>query len=91
MLNVIRCSQVIAIHDGFKGTRRWFDFPSSTSFQDFPIDANSTTTLDSYRGYGGERAGPGGMDRVAIDSHRYLAFSEPDLRSVREQVLKVSS
>ncbi|BGP44001.1 hypothetical protein JCM10450v2_008217 [Rhodotorula kratochvilovae] len=29
-----------------------------------------------------------GLDRVALDSHRYLAFAEPDLRSVREQVLK---
>ena len=30
-----------------------------------------------------------GLDRVVYDSHRYLAFTEPDLRSVREQVLKV--
>ncbi|GAA5946560.1 hypothetical protein JCM3775_002138 [Rhodotorula graminis] len=29
-----------------------------------------------------------GLDRVAYDSHRYLAFTEPDLRSVRQQVLK---
>lgn len=83
-------AQVIAIHDGFKGTRRWFDFPSSSSFQDFPIDKNSNTISGSYPVYEAERDRSGGMDRVAIDSHRYLAFSEPDLRSVREQVLKVS-
>ncbi|GAA5948538.1 hypothetical protein JCM3765_004915 [Sporobolomyces pararoseus] len=82
---------IIAIHDGFKGTRRWFDFPATDQFRDFPaLDENFHYSEQSY----GVAKSPkkvrqrGGMDRVAIDSHRYLAFSEPDTRSVREQILK---
>ncbi|GAA5823216.1 hypothetical protein JCM3770_004326 [Rhodotorula araucariae] len=59
----------LAIHDGFKGTRRWFHF------LEMPSPVASAPAVD-------------GLDRVALDSHRYLAFTEPDLRSVREQVLK---
>ncbi|GAA5939575.1 hypothetical protein JCM1841_001513, partial [Sporobolomyces salmonicolor] len=62
----------LAFHDGFKGTHRWYDFSSSEAFQ------SSSSPGPSL----------GGMDRVALDSHRYLAFGEPDLRSLREQVLK---
>ncbi|GAA5977023.1 hypothetical protein JCM5350_007531 [Sporobolomyces pararoseus] len=82
---------IIAIHDGFKGTRRWFDFPTTDQFRDFPaVDEKFYYSEQSY----GVDANlkkvkqTGGLDRVAIDSHRYLAFSEPDTRSVREQILK---
>ncbi|GAA5878108.1 hypothetical protein JCM1840_002243, partial [Sporobolomyces johnsonii] len=62
----------LAFHDGFKGTHRWYDFSSSRAFHSPSSPGPSL----------------GGMDRVAMDSHRYLAFGEPDLRSLREQVLK---
>ncbi|GAA5824284.1 hypothetical protein JCM10212_001342 [Sporobolomyces blumeae] len=79
---------VLALHDGFKGTRRWFDFALSPSFQDFAYDRSlvppETRAKEKWRMW----TRMGGLDRVAIDSHRYLAFAEPDLRSVREQVLK---
>ncbi|GAA5909543.1 uncharacterized protein JCM6883_003985 [Sporobolomyces salmoneus] len=86
---------MIAIHDGFKGTRRWYDFASSPQFRDFPV--YSSSAVDAIRTNGtastssleqGKFKMAGGLDRVAIDSHRYLAFSEPDTRSVREQILK---
>ncbi|GAA6009550.1 hypothetical protein JCM11491_003600 [Sporobolomyces phaffii] len=81
---------VIAMHDGFKGTRRWFDFPTTTDFRDFamPTDGRSDTAVNDTGLILASTKMVGGMDRVAIDSHRYLAFSEPDTRSVRDQVLK---
>ncbi|TNY20169.1 glycoside hydrolase superfamily, partial [Rhodotorula diobovata] len=62
---------LLAFADGFKGTRRWYNFLETPA----PKKAHAKHALD-------------GLDRVAWDSHRYLAFAEPDLRSVREQVLK---
>ncbi|GAA5828569.1 hypothetical protein JCM11251_000855 [Rhodosporidiobolus azoricus] len=57
----------LAFHDGFKGTRRWYNF-----LEERPSSKSSLN----------------GLDRVALDSHRYLAFAEPDLREVRDQVMK---
>ncbi|BGP04020.1 Glycoside hydrolase family 5 protein [Rhodotorula toruloides ATCC 204091] len=69
----------LAFHDGFKGTRRWYHFLDTPSPD--TVAAETPTTS-------GDFVGISGMDRVGLDSHRYLAFAEPDLRSVREQVMK---
>ncbi|GAA6002079.1 uncharacterized protein JCM10292_001836 [Rhodotorula paludigena] len=68
----------LALHDGFKGTRRWYHFLDTAP-------GDGTVRGDALKG------STDGLDRVALDSHRYLAFAEPDLRSVREQVLKPCS
>ncbi|TKA50078.1 hypothetical protein B0A53_06463 [Rhodotorula sp. CCFEE 5036] len=75
---------VIVIHDGFKGTRRWAHFlETQTSFR---VNVNV-----KGRPIGGGGGGPtrnkhkvetktrwiAGLDRVALDSHRYMAFLEP--------------
>ncbi|GAA5970276.1 hypothetical protein JCM11641_001645 [Rhodosporidiobolus odoratus] len=71
----------LALHDGFKGTRRWHNFLEEQP----PSSSNSNTALTRRASSTGAR---NGLDRVALDSHRYLAFAEPDLRDVREQVMK---
>ncbi|GAA5863875.1 hypothetical protein JCM8547_006091, partial [Rhodosporidiobolus lusitaniae] len=71
----------LALHDGFKGTRRWYNFLESRPLRSSP---------SSSSGSGMQKFGSSvdGLDRVALDSHRYLAFAEPDLREVGEQVMK---
>ncbi|GAA6019696.1 hypothetical protein JCM10207_009231 [Rhodosporidiobolus poonsookiae] len=70
----------LALHDGFKGTRRWY------SFLEARLDGSSGAPHS--RASATSRGSTNGLDRVALDSHRYLAFAEPDLRGVREQVMK---
>ncbi|BGP20829.1 hypothetical protein JCM10213_008136 [Rhodosporidiobolus nylandii] len=79
----------LAFHDGFKGTHRWHNFlESPTSSPESSLSARRPPGPLEPRKVKKSTLSTNGMDRVALDSHRYLAFTEPDLRSVREQVMK---
>lgn len=80
-------AQVLAIHDGFKGTRRWAHFLETQSTyqvnqkkQGPPGKKPKVTTKVRWTD---------GLDRVALDSHRYLAFTKPDISPVEERIKKV--
>lgn len=79
--------QVLAFHDGFKGTRRWAHFLETQS--SYKVNVRGKGKNRNKHKVETKSRWTNGLDRVALDSHRYLAFIEPDLAPIREQVMKV--
>ena len=88
--------QVIVIHDGFKGTRRWAHFlETQTSFRvnvnvkGRPIGVGGGPTRNKHKVETKTRW-IAGLDRVALDSHRYMAFLAPQqLDGIEDHLMKV--
>ncbi|GAA5988457.1 hypothetical protein JCM10908_003576 [Rhodotorula pacifica] len=79
---------VIAIHDGFKGTRRYAHFLETQHTFQINVKANAANGRDKHKVVTKTRY-TAGLDRVALDSHRYLAFLAPEgVKGVEDQMMQ---
>lgn len=85
--------QVVVIHDGFKGTRRWAHFLETQ--MSFRVNVNAKGRPIASGGRNKHKVETktrwiAGLDRVALDSHRYTAFLAPQqFGGIEDHLMKV--